>query len=221
MRKRLLIFSGSSDHTCDTQRNRYGVIIDYAISLGYKNQDIKIISYPGQFSNDAMKYELTFNSSVDTALKSICDYEEGKYPYDIVCLSYGCNVFMGVVEKKELSLSSRIVLWAPSPQVKFYEILIKNRDVSYKDAEEKYKVKYGEKLFSGLPSFEMQLSSYNQTKKLIIGCGMNDTVSTLSYHNYMAEQFKNDQRFVFKSIDNVGHSVSDKNIEYFKLLFKE
>lgn len=216
--KKLLILSGSSDYACNSHKERYDLIRSQAKIKGYNES--KIISYPGQKSNDSMKSELTFNSSVDETFQRIIDFEKRQIQYDIICLSFGCNVLLQLMEDLDLKYSNRIALWGPTPQVTYYNLLIKAKENTYKEGINNLDVNYAQNIFTNIPSFDLQLSKYFRKHIIHIATGSLDKLSTPEYLKFLKSVFFDNGRFRFyDDVHGIGHSVNKSNHNYFKFLF--
>ncbi|MEX2411375.1 MAG: hypothetical protein WD607_08405 [Candidatus Paceibacterota bacterium] len=214
----LTILPGSSDIACNKHKKRYDLIVNHAKKIGY--QEISIITYPGQHSHDSMTSKLSFKSSVSQGVKILTKMETKKVSYDIVCLSYGCNILLEVLNKVELNFVRRISLWGPTPKIVFFNLLVKNKKTIFRKALGDLKVRYSENLYEEIPGFEIQLADYSRPHKIYMSTGTDDTYSTPEYFNFLFSLFKKEKRFHFiEPINGLGHSVSVENDTYLKFLF--
>lgn len=224
MKKRLVVFPGSSCPDHEKYASVYRLLEKAAIDYGYSSSDISL-RWPGH----NFLGTLTLDGAVKTAWEKIEKLEAGNADYDVVARSFGCYVALKLAKEKQPKRLRKIILWGPPPYWLAWELFY--RDI--KDISEKckpYLTAVDATFFPSIEPIESMLPT--MTYEMVVATGANDPLVPKSYLDYLESIVRirnngnNCQSIKFKAaVPGAAHEIkedADESVKeaYLKALFE-
>lgn len=216
--KSLVIFPGAGDPNSEQYTKVYDSIVLESKNRGYS--DTLILGWPGHLSynkKNRTNQSLNFNTSVDEGIERLREYELRDVPYDIICRSYGCGVFLKACEIVRPNNIKFASLWGPPPYFKLFDIFVRELNSTTKKSTDKGVI-IDDTLFKSLIPTEILVESFVGNFDLRIGFGAEDEIVPKSTAK-MYQELNPSVRC--KLVPGAKHSVVMPSEVYYDLLFGE
>lgn len=209
--KRLLIFSGLGD-PFSAYKEVYDLILEMSKSENY--EEVSIINWPGHFSFDQTS-EMNLVNAVSHAKKILKNIESENISYDVIGRSFGCSIFMKACDGIELRHLQKAVLWGPAPYYIMHKLFLLDINQTIQISYSK-NVRISDNFFAEIIPFERLIADFKNKNPIRIAAGEFDKYCKPFHLKY----YKSIQSlFDYRIVSEIGHEVSDYNINYFNTIF--